>query len=189
MKKSLKIILIISVILIIPIVLISCSDAESNGEITDDETEDENIVYEELEVGDTAPDFTVELLGSDTVKLSDFKGKAVFLNFWATWCGPCIVEFPTIQQLADAFPDDLVVIAVNCSEKKTNIKKFIDDNGYDFNVGLDEDGKIQKKYPTMGIPYTVIIDPDGVITSIHLGADDKMFPIYEAAINETLGAK
>lgn len=186
MKKSLSII-----ILILSILLFSCGDIENGKTETesDIETEDENIVYEELVVGDTAPDFIVELLDGNTVKLSDFKGKAVFLNFWATWCGPCILEFPAIQQLSDAFPDDLAVIAVNCSEKKAKVKEFIDDNDYDFNVGLDENGKIQIKYPTMGIPYSVVIDPDGVITSIHLGADDKMFPIYEAAVNEALGAK
>ena len=140
---------------------------------------------EKVEVGYTAPDFSVELLNGDTVKLSDYRGKAVFLNFWATWCGPCVNEMPEIQQLSEAFPDDLVVLAVNCSEMKYRVEDFINQNSYTFNIGLDEDGDIQKLYPTNGIPYTVVVDPEGIITELHLGS--STFSVFEGYVNNALG--
>jgi thiol-disulfide isomerase/thioredoxin len=140
-----------------------------------------------VEIGYAAPDFEVELLGGAVVKLSDYRGLAVLINFWATWCGPCTGEMPDIQKLSDEFKDELVVIAVNCSEKKDKVETFIADNGYDFAVGLDENGAVQKKYPTNGIPYTVIVDPAGIITEIHLGAGGDMFSVYEKDINAALG--
>lgn len=152
-----------------------------------DDTEEAQTVWEELRVGDTAPDFEVELLGGQVAKLSDYRGKPVFINFWATWCGPCTGEMPDIQRLSEAFEGELAVIAVNCSEKKDKVETFIADNGYTFDVGLDEGGAIQKKYPANGIPYTVVVDPAGMITEIHLGAGGDMFSVYEKDINAALG--
>jgi thiol-disulfide isomerase/thioredoxin len=145
-----------------------------------------SVEYTELNVGDVAPNFSVELLDGSIVNLSDFKGKAVFLNFWASWCGPCIGEMPDIQELSEAFPDDLVVLAVNLGEEKDIADSFIQQNGYTFNIGLDEQGQILEKYPTDGIPYTVIVDTNGIISSIHLGADSDMFSVYKEDVETAL---
>ena len=142
---------------------------------------------EKVEVGYTAPDFSVNLLDGSTVKLSDYRGKAVFLNFWATWCGYCVREFPDIQKLADAYADKLTVLAVDCGEDKKRVGDFIEKNKYTFTVGLDTDGKIQEKYPSQGIPYTVVIDPNGIITAIELGANT--YSAYEKDIKAALGLK
>ena len=196
MKKKIRIRTIIFIIVVIlPAVvlfvllgLFGCNDKDNNSEYrATKESTPENINYEELAIGDTAPDFSVELLSGKTVNLSDYRGKLVFINFWATWCGPCVNEMPDIQKLADAFPDDLVVLAINCSEKKEKVEDFINNKGFTFHVGLDGDGKIQKKYPTMGIPYTVILDADGVVSAIHLGASGDMFSVYEKDVNAALG--
>jgi len=140
-----------------------------------------------VEVGYAAPDFEVELLGGGSAKLSDYRGRAVLINFWATWCGPCVGEMPDLQRLSEAFEGELAVVAVNCSEKEEKVGAFISDNGYTFDVGLDEGGAVQKKYPTNGIPYTIIVDPAGIITAIHLGASSDMFSVYEKDINAALG--
>ncbi|MCL2813472.1 MAG: TlpA family protein disulfide reductase [Oscillospiraceae bacterium] len=157
------------------------SNAQSDGAKTSADAETK------VEIGYEAPDFEVELLGGKTAKLSDYRGKAVLINFWATWCGPCTGEMPDIQRLSEAFAGDLSVIAVNCSEKKDKVETFIADNGYTFDVGLDESGAIQKKYPANGIPYSIIVDPAGIITEIHLGAGGDMFSVYEKDVNAALG--
>jgi len=187
MKKRVKSIVFIIIILTVA-VLFGCKGKENNsGNKTPENSMPDVTEEEKAEIGYTAPDFSVALVSGKTVKLSDFRGKVVFINFWASWCGPCVNEMPDIQKLSDAFPDDLVVLAINCSEKKDKVEKFISDNGYTFNVGLDEDGAIQDKYPTMGIPYTLIIDAKGIISTTHLGASGDMFSVYEADVKDALG--
>jgi thiol-disulfide isomerase/thioredoxin len=197
MKKKVKNAVFIIFVILAAVILFGCQDNNSGNKTTksmsfegvteEDENENENE-NEKDEIGYAAPNFTVELVSGETVKLSDLRGKVVFINFWATWCGPCVNEMPDIQKLADAFPDDLVVLAINCSEKKDKIEKFVSDNGYTFNVGLDEKGKISGKYPTSkSIPYTVIVDADGIIAATHIGASGDMFSVYEADVKEVLG--
>ena len=163
---------------------------DKNGQEENEDDDNEEIVDDpdaKVEIGFAAPDFRVKLLNGKTAKLSKYRGKAVLINFWATWCGPCVGEMPDIQKLSETFPDDLVVLAVNCNEKKDNVDKFIKDNGYTFRIGLDENGEIQNKYPSSGIPYSIIVNPDGIITEIHLGASGDMFTIYEKDIKAALG--
>jgi len=142
---------------------------------------------EPLSVGDTAPDFSVELLNGETVQLSNFRGSVVLLNFWATWCGPCVGKLPDIEKLSEAFADELIVLAINRGERRTRVDAFIEQNGYTFKVGLDESNEISALYPSAGIPYTVVIDADGVITSVRLGAPSDVFAAYEEVVNAALG--
>lgn len=183
--------LIIFIILICTVIFIFAGCGKTNkdeqGGDSDKSGEKTTEQYGELQIGDTAPDFSVELLSGETVKLSDYKGKAVFVNFWATWCGPCVEEMPDIQKLSEAFANDLVVLAINYAEKKNQVDEFITKNNYTFNVGLDEKTEISERYPSTGIPYTVIINADGIITSIHLGASSDMFSVYEEDVKAALG--
>ena len=181
MKKKAKIIILVTAAVFMAVILSAgCGD----GNEKNDKQE-----YKELKVGDAAPDFDMELLNGETVKLSDYRGKKpVFINFWATWCGPCVGEMPAIQELSDAFFHDLMVFAINCGEKRNKVEDFIGEKGYTFNVGLDEKNEISEKYPTMGIPYTVIVDAEGIVTSIHLGASGDMFSVYEKDVKIALGA-
>ena len=134
-------------------------------------------------------DFTGALLGGGELTLSDYEGKVILLNFWATWCGPCVGEMPAFPQLLEKYGDDLAVIAVDLQEDSRTVADFIADKGYDFPVVLDADGTIGALYPTDGIPYTVIIAPDGTISDTSLGADgaDKMVAEYSAMIDAALG--
>ena len=122
------------------------------------------------EVGAPAPDFELTTLDGETFRLSDYRGKVVFLNQWATWCPPCVSEIPDIQKLADAHPDDLVVIGVSLDDTDREVRDFIAKYGVTYTVAMDANYAIcGLLYPTQGIPYSAFITPDGVISSIDLG--------------------
>ena len=135
---------------------------------------------EPLEIGDKYRDFTGELLSGDSFKLSDHEGKVILLNFWATWCGPCVGEMPAFPRLIEKYGEDLVLVAVDVAEDAETVKTFADENGYTINIVLDPEYEICDLYPTDGIPYTLIIGRDGKISNIHLGASDadSMFLKY-----------
>jgi thiol-disulfide isomerase/thioredoxin len=115
-------------------------------------------------------DFTVNSLEGKSVKLSDFRGKVVFLNFWATWCGPCRSEVKDIDTMYDALKnEDFMVMAVDIQEDGKKIKSFMKKYKIDFPVFLDSSGTIAQNYAVSGIPTTYIIDPDGNIVGRTVG--------------------
>jgi len=128
------------------------------------------------------PNFEMTLLNGETAALEDYRGKAVLLNFWATWCGPCVGEMPAFQSLTEDYPDDLVILAVNCSEDADTVQEFIDNNSYTFPVILDEDGTIQAMFGGItSIPMTIVLDAEGYVINQHLGAADAdtMYETYK----------
>lgn len=138
-----------------------------------------NIDYlAELEIAEpmtalAAVDFTAQSLDGDMVNLFDFKGKVIFLNFWATWCGPCKEEVKDIEKLWDALKnEEFVVMAVDIREKKKKVRAFMNKNRIDFPVYLDPSGKISSMYSVGGIPTTYIIDPDGNVVGRAIGPRD-----------------
>ena len=137
---------------------------------------------------DVAPDFTADLLGGGTFKLSDYDDKIVLLNFWATWCPPCVGEMPAFEKLKNEGISNLEIICVDCMEDKDTVKKFINEKGYTFNVGYDTDGRIGAYYPTDGIPYTLVINK-GKIYKTYVGAygADEQYTEYKKAIEECMG--
>lgn len=154
-----------------------------------DSEESDPETYDELSEGDTAPDFSAETVGGGSFKLSEQSDKVVILNFWATWCPPCVGEMPAFQKLYDEYGDTLAVLAVNCMEDKETVDKFASDNGYTFPIAYDEEGDISMKYPSDGIPYTVIIGTDGKIANIYVGAADAdaQYAEYKSAIDAVMG--
>ena len=139
--------------------------------------------------GDDYRDFTATLTDGSTFTLSDHEGSVILLNFWATWCGPCVGEMPAFPRLVEKYGDDLTLIAVDLGEDAETVENFLERNEYEFPVALDLKGDIGSLYPTDGIPYTVLIGRDGKIASVHLGADkaDIMYEVYCGEIDELLG--
>lgn len=131
------------------------------------------------------PDFEMTFLDGETLSFEEYRGKKVLLNFWATWCGPCVGEMPAFQKLADEYPEELVILAVNCSEDQRTVQKFVQSKGYTFPVILDTDGAIQAMFGGItSIPLTVIIDEEGYIVTASKGAvdADTMYGVYKEAL-------
>lgn len=148
------------------------------------------LAYMPLSEGDTAPDFTASLADGSEFTLSDQQDKIILLNFWATWCGPCVREMPAFEKLKEEYGEDVSILAVNCMENADTVAAFIEENGYTFPIAIDEEGTVSMKYPTQGIPYTLLIDSDGVIQNIYVGAADAdtQYQEYKAAIDAVMEA-
>lgn len=109
-------------------------------------------------------DFSLEDLNGNKVDLSSFKGKKIFLNFWATWCPPCKAEMPDIEKLYQETKDsDLVILAVNVGEDKKTAQNFMNANKYNFTVLLDVTGEVSRLYQVTGIPTSYFIDTEGFL--------------------------
>jgi len=120
-----------------------------------------------------ATDFTLENLEGVKLSPKDFKGKIVLLNFWASWCGPCQREMPSMEKLWNKFKEgDFIILAVDIQEGKDEVKSFIKEKGYTFPVLLDSKGKVAKAYKIRAIPTTFIIDQEENIVGKVLGARD-----------------
>jgi cytochrome c biogenesis protein CcmG/thiol:disulfide interchange protein DsbE len=131
--------------------------------------------YEPLVVGMAAPDFSLPDLQGKTVRLSDYRGKVVFLNFWATWCKPCKEEMPSMELLWDNFKsEDFVMLAISMDRvtTKNDIHPFIESMNLTFPVLTDSWGQTDKRYKLMGVPETYIIDQNGVLREKVIGPRD-----------------
>jgi len=116
-----------------------------------------------------APDFELETVDGEVIRLSDLRGKVVALNFWATWCTPCRLEMPDLQARADAYGDRLTVLGVNFDETAAEVDAFRQEVGVRFPLLLDPGGEVQRLYRVRGYPTTFFVDPEGVIRIQHLG--------------------
>lgn len=143
---------------------------------------------ERPEVGFLAPDFTLPDLGGTRVKLSDFRGKkAVFLNFWASWCPSCQEEMPTMETLYREFkPRGLEILAVSIDTRKGDVAKFTKMHGVTFPALLDPDQTVFKQYRASKIPTHVLIDRNGVIRAREVGSKDWSRPEAWKAVEALL---
>lgn len=145
-------------------------------------------------------DFTLTDQYGDTHTLSDYKGKVVFLNFWATWCGPCKIEMPHIEALYEEYglnEGDVIFLGVanpksadyprNNDESKEDIIKFMEDNGYTFPVVFDETGEVLRDYQISAFPTTFMIDIEGNIFGYVPGSLTKA--VMENIIQQTIDNK
>ena len=129
-------------------------------------------------VDDPAPDFQTQNLAGETFRLSDQKGKVVVLDFWATWCGPCVREMPMLQAYQDKYPS-MLMLGVDEKEDATKVKQFIDKSEINYPILLDPDGKVSSLFQVMMLPTTYFIDDQGVVRFRHLGSlDEEQLKFY-----------
>ncbi|WP_438316214.1 redoxin domain-containing protein [Sporosarcina sp. FA9] len=140
--------------------------------------------------GNIPPDFELTTLSGDVVKLSDYKGKKVILNFWASWCGPCKAEMPHMENYykKNKESDNVEIVAVNLTKQERKgmdgIEKFVDAFGLNFPIPLDEDGRVMDAYAVIGIPTSYFINTDGTIGQKVVAAmDEKTLKEYVDKLN------
>jgi len=123
------------------------------------------------EIGNMAPDFTLQTVDGENVTLSDFRGKVVIVNFWLSDCKGCVDELPHMQAVLDKRPDrGLVVLAINVTENAAIVKEFVDSRAFTFPVLLDPNGQVSIDYGGLGVPTTFFVDSEGIVRAIEHGA-------------------
>lgn len=142
-------------------------------------------------VGQPAPAFEAAGLDGSKIVLGDYLGKnVVILDFWATWCGPCVEALPIINEVAAAYADQGVVFyAVDLGEDANAVTDFLTENGLEVPVALDSDGQIGELYHVTAIPQTVIIGKDGKVQVVHLGFAPAMRQSFEKELDDLLAGK
>lgn len=144
------------------------SNKESANGIETEEIEETKIG---LDVGNQAPDFELETLTGDIVKLSDYRGKRVMLNFWATWCPPCRAEMPDMEVFYQ--DKDVVVLAVNLTDTESsigNIEDFSEEYGLTFPILMDTNLDVATLYAIRPLPTSFMIDSNGIVSDTTFGA-------------------
>jgi peroxiredoxin len=123
-----------------------------------------------VKIGDEAPDFILENLNGDEVRLSDLKGKGVFLNFWASWCEPCKREMPLMDRYYQVMKDEgIEILAINITESHLVVNSFINRLGVGFPVLLDSDRAVTQRYGVKGLPASFFVDKNGIVVDYFVG--------------------
>ncbi len=132
-------------------------------------------------LGEPAPDFTLDTPDGGTIKLSDFAGQPVILNFWATWCRPCQVEMPYLESAHTAHADKgLVVLGVNVAEQSSVVQPFLDQHSLTFPVALDLNSQVADLYRVFSYPTTYLIDRNGRVINIRRGVYANQFDVNQS---------
>lgn len=167
--------------LLVTMIMIFTLAACAQEELPSYSSDDGQNAADSLSVGSTMPDSYIELLDGTSVTLSEMD-KPYMLNFWATWCGPCVSEMPHMQKIYEEMNGKFEIIAVNLSEDKTTVESFINLNGYSFKIGMEENYELSNAYGAYSIPLSFMVDKDGKITAVQVGA------MSEAKMREFIGS-
>ncbi|ALX49020.1 redoxin domain-containing protein [Lentibacillus amyloliquefaciens] len=147
------------------------SESGNPEDSTDDSGENADSDTVGLEVGNIAPDFQLETLDGEQVALSDYRGRRVMVNFWATWCPPCRAEMPDMQSFYE--DKDVEILAINLTgteSSREGVTDFTNEFGLTFPILMDEDTQVANEYQIQPIPSSFMIDSNGRIQYKALGA-------------------
>lgn len=169
------------VIVITFLALVSCGGEQNNsqnasvGSSVDNTTSTasaDSAEIKEAEIASAVEQATFTDLEGNTVSLSEYKGKVVLIDFWETWCKPCLASFKTMQQLVENYPDRFVVLAVTpgFTNSVEDAREFATNHDYDF-VWLYDENKLHQKLEVIGIPYKVYVGPEGNYLKRSLGSN------------------
>ncbi len=127
-----------------------------------------------LGVGQEAPPFELPDLAGHSVSLQQYQGRLVLIDFWASWCGPCRLSMPMLEELQKEYPNDLVLLAVNLQEPADEVRRYVYKQRIRSVVLLDEEGRVGGAYGSESIPMQVLIDQKGIIRHVQIGFSPTM---------------
>lgn len=142
-----------------------------------------------VEEGEQAPDFTLPSIYPDQppVSLADLAGKTVYVDFWASWCAPCLTSLPLYNELYHKYKDQgLEVVAINVDNPIEDGLYFLEDNPLDFLIPADPDGETAELFAVIGMPSSYLIAPDGEVTLVHMGFRSGDIDLIEEEIQRVL---
>ncbi len=144
--------------------------------------------YDHVQEGDLAPNFTLPMYGGGEVTLSDLRGKVVLLNFWATWCPPCMQELSTVEtEIIKRFAgQEFAFIFASRGDSEEAIRETREKRGFNFPMAMDQEEKVFNLYAKKGIPHNYLIDREGRIVHIELGYTPEDFAQFVQLIEKTI---
>ncbi len=123
-----------------------------------------------VELSGAAPDFTLKALSGENIRLEEYRGQVVLVNFWASWCGPCRQEMPVLDRIHDRYaPMGFTVIGVSVDNDVSKARRLADQVNVSFPLLHDGAGNVSEQYDVSAMPYSVLIDRDGQVQYIHRG--------------------
>ncbi|AYC28981.1 peroxiredoxin family protein [Paenisporosarcina cavernae] len=181
MKKKIFGLVLVGLLIVIALVSYIKQESETRESALTDEQLGSDIVNQttktSLKEGGTPPDFTLQTLDGEKTRLSDYKGKKVIVNFWATWCPPCKAEMPHMQNFYEDHAEEMntEILAVNLlsSDSIEQVEEFVGYNKLTFPILLDEEGTISNEYEALTIPTSFLINTDGTIAHRIVGPMDE----------------
>ncbi|MDO8271685.1 MAG: TlpA disulfide reductase family protein [Gammaproteobacteria bacterium] len=142
-----------------------------------------------LEQGEQAPDFTLPDIegGKPAISLSALRGKTVYVDFWASWCTPCLRSMPLINELYAKYGErGFEVIAINVDDPVDDGREFLLDTPLDYLIAADTESSVLEQYGVIGMPTSYLIDPQGVVRLVHMGFKDKDIEVIEKELTQVL---
>lgn len=162
--------------------LMSCSNSKQESNQVEQKITSHQISTNEGAVNNSvvdstllAPDFTYPSINGDEFTLSEYRGKVIVLNMWATWCGPCIKEIPDFIELQNEFSDkEVEFVGISVDEKGWEVvRPFVKKHNINYRIVLDREGSIFEKYPLQGLPDTYIINKQGEVAHVIISMTTK----------------
>jgi thiol-disulfide isomerase/thioredoxin len=141
-----------------------------------------------LEIGRPAPEFELPDLSGNAVSLNQYQGKIVLVDFWATWCSPCRLSMPILEDLQKEYPNELVLLAVNLQEPLDEVRQYVTAQHIRSRVLLDEEGKVGTVYGSESIPMQVLIDQKGIVRDVQMGFSPSMGNRLREEVRKLLGS-
>ena len=136
---------------------------------------------------ESAPDFTLKSASGANLKLSEFRGEVVLLNFCASWCGPCRQEMPLLSELHEQYRDlGFTVLGVNVEEDSRKARALLEEEPVSFPVLFDSNSVVSREYDVVAMPSTVLVDRNGKLRYLHKGYKPGLEAVYQQQVRDLL---